>query len=59
MKAFILMLWFAFMLLWFNLTAVQAKCRCICVNNQRTEVCENSWDVPSEYCAEGLWCSGY
>lgn len=33
-----------------------AKCYCMCVNNEKQWVCQNSWDVPAGYC--GGWCSG-
>ena len=35
----------------FAASSVMAKCYCMCVENEKQWVCENSWDVtPGHYC---------
>lgn len=34
-----------------------ADCYCMCVNNEKQMVCENTWDVPTGFCSG--WCSGH
>jgi len=44
-----------FLLLGFTGTMAQASCSCICVGNQKQQVCANTWDIPVGYC--GGYCS--
>ena len=38
-------------------TSAVSECYCACINNEKTKVCENSWDANYVYC-EGTYCTG-